>query len=124
MGNKLEHSFENGILTIYLVGDYSIQEILDRLESCFNEYASGKPIGVLIDATRSQSNRSLEEIRRYMPQIEKWKDRVLGFAVLVASDFLFGLTNQASAYAEISGLELRPFRDPDEAISWIQEKVG
>ena len=124
MGKDWEHKFEDGILTLRFLEQYSLSELVDELALRIQQYApNGEQLGVLFDATRSQSRRGFDEIYQSLPKFAQWKGQVVRFSVVVASDFHFGLTNQAGAFVEIEGIDVRPFRDTDQAVAWIREKL-
>lgn len=117
----MNHSYNAKVLSLHLGQDYLIDEIPEQVESCIAEYQITGTFGVLLDASHSKSMRSIDEIRKTLPDFSKLGDNVLCFAVVVNSDFHFGLANQASFYAEIAGIKVKPFKNADDAASWIRE---
>lgn len=99
----------------------------DELLACFAAYTQdprfrpGMPI--LVDDRARTESPSAQEIRRMAHDSKAQPQPVEGSrcALLVASDLQFGLSRMYELMMEGGPMEVRVFRDEDEAVAWLLE---
>jgi hypothetical protein len=120
---KLKYRIDGPILKVHLEGDYPVEEFLGLFEKAFNDPLVPERVAILMDGRFVSIERSSRDIERITDKFEKWNKRIICEAVIVSSDYVFGVLRQASSYAEFSGRIVRPFRDPEAAREWIMKKL-
>jgi hypothetical protein len=123
MSEKLIYWFKDNILNLKTEGDYSAKDFLELLKKALNDPLVPEKIAILVDARLSEANHSITDIQPIKYELMKLRERIVGIAVVVQSDFHFGFTRQASAYSEIDGWETKPFRDIKSAREWLIKRV-
>ncbi len=81
------------------------------------------PLQAVVDVRHSAFSPTGSEIRRGVIRLRRLGRRGR-IALLVSSDFQFGLGRMIGLLSEDSGFEVRPFRDAVEAASWVGEPNG
>jgi hypothetical protein len=124
---SVEHRIDRGVLVLVFQGETSDAEIENLLDRLATAAAPPRPWHLLLDVrgSSSLSRRSPERIRALVEIMERrgeayaWR-----LAVLVGEDVQFGLTRMASAFADPHQLDIRAFRDEQEARSWLTAPPG
>ena len=120
---KLSYRIDGPILRVHLEGDYTMEEFLGLFEKAFNDPLAPERVAILMDGRFVAVERSSRDIEQITDKFEKWNKRIICEAVIVSSDYMFGVLRQASSYAEFGGRKLRPFRDPEAAREWIMKQL-
>ena len=110
-----------GVLVLTVDGDYTSNEVRRAGAARLEDPDRPVPSPVLVDmsgaaGTRHKSSEQIGDTARFFAE---YNDSVTGVAVIAPSDLVFGMMNQAGARAQAPGLETRPFRDRNEALSWL-----
>ena len=124
MAEKLRYWIEGPILNVLLEGNYSVEDFLGLFEKAFDDPATPERVALFTDARTVQVQRSNKDVEKIISRFEKWNDRILCEAVVVSSDYMFGVTRQAASYAGFSGRKSRPFRDSEAAKEWITKQLN
>jgi len=120
----VEYRLERGVIVLAFQGDTSDPEIEAALDALDEDPAVPRHCRLLVDARGSSSlgRRSPETIRYLVELLSRRGDRFgWRLAVLVAQDVQFGMTRMASAFGDARALDIRAFRDGEEARTWLAE---
>jgi hypothetical protein len=74
---------------------------------------------MLFDAFEADADSSPEELARIAALFATLKPYLVRIAIVAGSDLMFGLAREYSVYAELVGLDVRPFRDRATAQGWL-----
>jgi hypothetical protein len=120
----VDYRRDRGLVVLTFDGDTTDEEIGTVLATVAADSAVPRRCRLLLDARGSSSlgRRSPDAIRYLVELVSGLGD---GFgrrlAVLVAQDVQFGMTRMASAFGDARALDIRAFRDEEEARAWLAE---
>ena len=110
-----------GTLVITVDGDYTSNEVRRVGAAGLEDPERPVPGPVLVDMSGAAGMRhkSAEQVGDSARFFAEYSDSITRVAIIAPSDLVFGMMNQAGARAQAPGLETRPFRDRNEALSWL-----
>lgn len=120
----VDYHNDRGVVVLMFQGDTSDQEIEAAIVGLAGDPQVPRLCRLLVDARGSSSlgRRSPETIRSLVELVSRHGERFgWRLAVLVAQDVQFGMTRMASAYGDARALDIRAFRDDEEARTWLAE---
>lgn len=99
----------------------NLDTIRDSILGLANEPGFSPDFRILVDLRDMDYAPSNEDIQIIAENLGRMKDSYCNrIAVVVAGDLHFGLFRMASTYADLKGVDMKIFRDPEEARAWLQ----
>ena len=114
---------ESGIVTLKVEGTIVLSQAIEVTEEMYRDPRFQEPTRVLWDLRGGSFDWETSELLEFASFVER--SRAVGrgrAAVLAPSDLEFGLSRIYQAYSEDSPVEVRVWRDYDEAWSWLLEE--
>ncbi len=111
-----------GFVEIVLAGDVTDSELSGAVDRFFSETWSALPLGLLDLRDVEATDVSARLIRKAASRAESHVDPRLEsgkFAIVAARDFLFGMARMYEILRSDSPVEVRVFRDRQEALLWL-----
>jgi hypothetical protein len=116
------YDFDGRVLTLHLVGEYSVTDLRGMLRVALAEVGSQPIEGLLIDLRHSASvaKRSLRDLNAITTFLAfngpEYNDRV---AIVATTDVASGLARLVGVDLGIAGLEHSEFWDVPSAMAWL-----
>ena len=104
---------------------WTLQDILQEIEDTLDDPRYGPGMVSLVDQRAAGRAPTSNEVRHWANFV-KGKQAVLPRrrAALVGDDVYYGMNRVAAAMVDVTGIELRPFRDVGEAVDWLLPNGG
>jgi hypothetical protein len=101
--------------------EISDTEIIEALTSSLNDPDFERGFNVLSDHTRITQAITTEQVKLLVNHMESLSDHLAGarWAIVTNSPASYGMMRMLSVFAERVPIELRVFRDADEANRWL-----
>ena len=117
--------FSDGRIEIALSGKLTPEELFGAFTGSLDDPGAPSGAGLLIDVTASDTLPPSQALRGIAKIIAQRAEKLRGrMAVLVAHEVRYGLARQLGAWLEQDGIDVRPFHDRDEAITWLDSAPG
>jgi hypothetical protein len=111
-----------GFVEIVLAGEVTESELAGAIERYFSESWAVLPLGLLDLCGVAATDVSAGLIREAVSRAEKYVDPLLEsgkFAIVAPLDFLFGMARMYEILRSDSPVEVRVFRERQEALRWL-----
>lgn len=112
-------------------GDVDFEEGLSVLRAAFDAARAAAREGgpprwhAPFDVRESTESRSSDELRGIASAIAQQRDILSGrCAVLVRGDLYYGLARMVSAWLDLDDVDMRVFREPEEAVTWLDRELA
>lgn len=118
----LTYSLAEGIIDVVATGEVDFHAGLAVLGRAFAAAAAVAPTGwhLVIDITRSEENRTSEELRGIVEVVREHRPLLSGRCAVVASDALhYGLGRMFQTYMDGAGAVVAIFEGMEEAREWV-----
>lgn len=120
VGSKVDYDLSGRHLVVKLEGDYTIEALLQALDSGLSALDPPARAFVLIDARAATGTRPSSAIRELGMSVSQMGDRIERIAIAVSTDVHFGLARMASMFAGDVGASSDVFRDIAEARAFLE----
>lgn len=102
-------------------GSFTTEELLQVVDDLLDDPAHDPRFNGLSDHRRVTHPLSPAQLYRLVVHVRQVRDRIAPerWAVVTGSLAAYGMARMLSAYAERLSIDLRPFRDMDEALEWL-----
>ena len=110
-----------GIVRISISGVIDSQEVIALLRSLAADPAFRPQLPQLVDMREAPVPLPVGDLERVAYAFEQMRSHFAGSraAVLVSTPTMFGVVRQFGTLVERAGLEVTPFTDEHEALSWL-----
>ncbi len=116
------YEIADGVLRWALAGQFTGDDVRANRSAIRDDPGFRPGMPVLIDCREMRTLLPAEELRALAAEMfrppasasERWR-----YAVLVATDVGFGLARMYGAFVPDPAVDIRPFRDPEEALAWL-----
>jgi hypothetical protein len=105
-------------------GDLDNDQIRQAYEEVTSDPSFQPGSQVLVDDLQSSYSPSIMEAQKLVKIFSGFSDRITHFAIVVHKEVHFGLGRMVEVYCESQGVNLRIFRDLEEAQSWLDSPGG
>ena len=115
----LSYDIDGSLIRLTASGTYGTRDLMETVDAALSDRDAPETATLLVDVRGSEVDRTSEEMKQLTEFFASHADRLSRCAVVIARDVHYGLMRMAMAFAEDSPLELRVFRDLDEARTWL-----
>jgi hypothetical protein len=105
-------------------GDLDNEQIRQAYEEVTRDPSFRPGSQVLVDDLESSYDPSMAEAQSLVEIFSSFSDRIAQFAIVVRKDVHFGLGRMVEVYCESQGVNLRIFRDVEDARAWLDSTRG
>ena len=123
----VSHRIENDVLYTTIEGEFTPDDIRAYREGLRADPAYHAGMHALVDCRRVSALFSAEDLRALANDLERPPSAFVGpwrCAIVVASEVIYGLVRMYDAYLQTDTIDVRPFRDFDEAVAWLARPSG
>ena len=113
------YEIENDRALITFEGDLDNPQIRQAYEEVTSDPSFQPGSQVLVDDLESSYNPSMVEAQKLVAIFASFSDRIVQFAIVVRKEVHFGLGRMVEVYCESQGVNLRIFRELEEAQEWL-----
>jgi len=113
------YEIDNDRAVITFEGDLDNVQIRQAYEEVTSDPSFLPGSQVLVDDLKSGYDPSMMEAQKLVQIFSSFSDRIAQFAIVVRKDVHFGLGRMVEVYCESQGVNLRIFRELQEAESWL-----
>ncbi len=122
MGVSCRH--EDRLLVLDCAGSFAHPEARDILRECLAKFPGIHPPALLICDTRSHFTSPSADVPYLAQYLADWKPKIQNqIALLVDSEVKFGVGRMIGTHCEALGVELRVFRDLEQAKKWLLQSL-
>jgi hypothetical protein len=105
-------------------GDLDGRQIRAAYDEAFKDPAFQRGCQILVDDHGTTFDPTMEEAQRLADFFCTLTEAVSHLAVVVDKDVHYGIGRMVEVYCESCGINLRIFRDLDEAKAWLDQARG
>ena len=126
MGFEFRIDSEGGIVYSTVEGDLDVEDIIAGLTEIISHEDFDKGMSGIFDLMASKWESEPEDLRRIIRFIFENSERIgpSRCAFVVGSDRAYGMSRMFEVFSEETSVDVRVFRDLDEAKRWIIERAG
>lgn len=122
---RFEIDRERGIVYAVSEGVVNAEAVRDYLRRLESDPTYASNLNALIDVRSAITGFTAEDLRDIAELVRRRPEGAESRrAVVVASDEHYGLMRMFEAYTASGPTRYRVFRDPDEAVAWLEEPPG
>ena len=119
MTDGLRYEIDGRLITLFLKGNYTVDQLLGLVESALAEVSLPERAMILIDGRESEVDRTTPEVRRIVEAYGVWAPKIERVAVVTGSDAHFGMMRMAEVLSEEKDFDGRVFRSLEPALKWL-----
>jgi hypothetical protein len=119
----ISYRIEDGIIHSVVEGRFTADDVRAHRTAVRSDSAYGATLPRLVDCREMSTLLSTSDLKALAAeqQATQLETDVPGrYAILVTSDVAFGIARMYGAFVEDGLLDLRVFRDADEAMAWLR----
>ena len=113
------YEIEDDRALITFRGELDNAQIRQAYEEVTSDPAYQPGSQVLVDDLESNFNPSMQDAQDLVGIFASFTDRISQFAIVVRKDVHFGLGRMVEVYCESQGVNLRIFREVEDAAEWL-----
>jgi hypothetical protein len=116
----ISYHFEDDTLFTTIEGPTTYEDVKRYLDALTSDPRFREGMPGLIDCRRVKSLFSVADLRRTAADLRARPEIRGRAAVLASSNLVYGLLRMYEVFSDGDPVELRVFRQPDEALAWLR----
>ena len=113
------YEIDNDRAVMTFEGDLDSQQIRAAYEEVLSDPSFRPGSQILVDDHATSFDPTMDEAQRLVEYFANLGDDVSHFAIVVGKDVHYGIGRMVEVYCESRGINLRIFRDVEEARGWL-----